>query len=74
MLNFFFSFFLADEKELPGLCTLPMVVGKCRATLPRYYFDTKENQCKMFLYGGCGGNKNNFLDMQQCAYTCQPHK
>jgi len=39
--------------------------------LPRYYFNAAENKCKMFLYSGCGGNKNNFRTQNVCENKCK---
>ncbi|GCC18882.1 hypothetical protein chiPu_0020918 [Chiloscyllium punctatum] len=63
-------------------CTAPKKVGSCRAAFPRWYFDTKSRHCHEFVYGGCKGNKNNFVSEQQCLAACaglkedvpEPHK
>ena len=34
--------------------------GDCRAAFTRFYFDKTEKKCKIFIYGGCGGNNNNY--------------
>ncbi len=36
----------------------------------RFYFDGRDGQCHSFVYGGCGGNDNNFRDIQECEQTC----
>ena len=39
-------------------CTAPLVTGNCRAAFRRW--GSRDGQCKEFIYGGCGGNSNNF--------------
>ncbi|NHF61483.1 proteinase inhibitor I4 serpin [Flavobacteriaceae bacterium TP-CH-4] len=43
------------DGELPLRCSLAPEVGPCDALIPRYYFDSKENECKQFDWGGCDG-------------------
>jgi len=57
-------------KTQQDVCALPKVVGECRAALPRYHFHTEQNQCVLFLYGGCGGNANNFETSEACQQRC----
>uniref|UniRef100_A0A672LH73 BPTI/Kunitz inhibitor domain-containing protein n=1 Tax=Sinocyclocheilus grahami TaxID=75366 RepID=A0A672LH73_SINGR len=60
----------------PGLplhlnhCRLPSVVGICRAAFPRFYYDVTNQTCKQFIYGGCGGNDNNFNSQEECEASC----
>ncbi|XP_076468072.1 uncharacterized protein LOC143298925 [Babylonia areolata] len=62
----------ADEVEgLPTRCSLPVVVGPCKAMIPRYYFDTADMECRPFDYGGCLGNDNNFETFDACQRACQ---
>ena len=35
-----------------------------------YYFDSSDGTCKLFYYGGCEGNKNNFKTLQSCQSRC----
>ncbi|KAK3595066.1 hypothetical protein CHS0354_043163 [Potamilus streckersoni] len=51
-------------------CTEPAVTGRCRANHQRYYFDPNTFQCKLFVYGGCGQNGNNFRSQAQCMKKC----
>ena len=63
---------LGDIKTLEecqqDICTLPMEIGRCRAAIPRYYFNGGE--CEEFTYGGCGGNGNRYLTESECLETC----
>ncbi|XP_067681786.1 uncharacterized protein [Haliotis asinina] len=52
-------------------CSLPMVIGRCRAAFRRFFFNPASGRCEQFLYGGCGGNANNFKTLQQCRRVCQ---
>ncbi|TGZ55943.1 hypothetical protein CRM22_010267 [Opisthorchis felineus] len=56
--------------QRPASCRLPAVVGQCRASFPRYFYDSKVNRCEPFVYGGCGGNANNFESVEQCENVC----
>jgi hypothetical protein len=55
-----------------GTCALPKVVGPCEAAMPRFWFDVTTGKCEAFVYGGCGGNANNFNALSQCVATCAP--
>ncbi|KRT86056.1 hypothetical protein AMK59_2573, partial [Oryctes borbonicus] len=51
-------------------CELPADTGECSDYVSRYYYDTKDKVCKHFYYGGCGGNKNNFISESACLARC----
>uniref|UniRef100_A0A1A8PZ06 Low density lipoprotein receptor-related protein 11 n=1 Tax=Nothobranchius pienaari TaxID=704102 RepID=A0A1A8PZ06_9TELE len=51
-------------------CAAAPVVGPCKGTFPRWYYDHKAGECKHFLYGGCQGNHNNFLQESDCVSEC----
>ncbi|KAH9627841.1 hypothetical protein HF086_001737, partial [Spodoptera exigua] len=36
----------------------------------RYYYDVNANECKVFIYGGCGGNQNRFQTHSLCMERC----
>jgi len=57
-----------DEK----VCDLEKLVGNCKGLLPRYYYNKLTKICESFNYGGCNGNKNNFLTFQECQDICSP--
>lgn len=37
----------------------------------RWYYDTREERCRQFYYGGYGGNDNNFHDEASCLARCE---
>lgn len=51
-------------------CYLPSVCGNCKALFRRYFFNTTSHQCEEFIYGGCGGNRNNFKTESECFQAC----
>ncbi|KAF0023801.1 hypothetical protein F2P81_024431 [Scophthalmus maximus] len=51
-------------------CAAAPVVGPCKGTFPRWYYDQSAGECKHFLYGGCQGNHNNFLQESDCVSEC----
>lgn len=54
----------------PGVCELPIEPGDCRAAIPRFGFDADTGRCESFVYGGCGGNANNFETREACQQRC----
>ncbi|CAO2635654.1 Amyloid beta precursor like protein 2 [Lemmus lemmus] len=39
--------------------------------MPRWYFDLSKGKCVRFIYGGCGGNRNNFESEDYCMAVCK---
>ncbi|KAF3850146.1 hypothetical protein F7725_019865 [Dissostichus mawsoni] len=62
----------AGPPQSPGQQEAPVapVVGPCKGTFPRWYYDHNGGECKHFLYGGCQGNHNNFLQESDCVSEC----
>ena len=58
-------------RDTPILCKLQAETGMCRAYFPRYYYNLQSGQCEKFVWGGCGGNANNFEDEASCLNTCR---
>nr|6GFI_C Chain C, Amyloid-beta A4 protein [Homo sapiens]6GFI_E Chain E, Amyloid-beta A4 protein [Homo sapiens] len=58
-----------DDKEVE-VCSEQAEVGPCRARFSRWYFDVTEGKCAPFVYGGCGGNRNNFDTEEYCMAVC----
>ena len=51
-------------------CEAPPETGLCKAYFRRWYYDAESNECKTFIYGGCGGNGNNYRNKEDCERTC----
>uniref|UniRef100_A0A8C5NH40 Amyloid-beta A4 protein n=1 Tax=Gouania willdenowi TaxID=441366 RepID=A0A8C5NH40_GOUWI len=58
------------EEVVRDVCWASAETGPCRAMLPRWYFDRQEGRCAPFIYGGCGGNRNNFDSEEYCLSVC----
>ncbi|XP_045875043.1 tissue factor pathway inhibitor isoform X2 [Meles meles] len=59
------------EKEKPDYCFLDEDSGLCRGYLTRYFYNNETKKCEEFKYGGCLGNQNNFMSLEQCKSTCE---
>ncbi|XP_025832546.1 uncharacterized protein LOC108744182 isoform X2 [Agrilus planipennis] len=57
---------ISDE----DVCRLPRERGVCQAMIPRFYYDGSSGTCRFFIYGGCGGNNNNFETLHSCTLKC----
>ena len=63
--NVVFFCFKAD------LCRLTPEPGLCLAYFPRFYYNRTTETCEEFIYGGCGGNRNNFRSETKCLTECK---
>ncbi|KAG4074846.1 hypothetical protein HA402_009271 [Bradysia odoriphaga] len=63
----------ADElPQDPARCNeVPMLISKCRAYFPRFYYKIETNECLDFIYGGCRANGNNFNTAEDCEKLCK---
>jgi len=61
--------FVAGPARNP-VCAQPKIIGMCRAAFDAWYFDSDSGQCEHFIYGGCGGNDNNFHTKEECQHAC----
>nr|XP_021001043.2 papilin isoform X2 [Parasteatoda tepidariorum] len=59
-----------QQARKPDLCNLPVDSGICRALHYRFAFNQTSGHCEEFVYGGCGGNANNFFIQEICEVTC----
>jgi hypothetical protein len=53
-----------------NICRLNVDAGPCFGSFTRYYYNSKSGRCEKFIYGGCNGNKNNFLTRADCENVC----
>ena len=59
-------------EDCPDTCELPPVTGRCKAAFRRWFHNSISGQCEQFIYGGCGGNENNFMTLEECQQQCSP--
>ncbi|RVE49733.1 hypothetical protein evm_005603 [Chilo suppressalis] len=50
-------------------CSQPVCSGPCRAYMQRFAYSPGVG-CHRFIYGGCGGNDNNFETYEECERAC----
>ena len=51
-------------------CLLPKDSGTCSGNFDNYYYNQQDKSCRVFQYGGCGGNSNNFKTKHECETKC----
>ncbi|EYC19956.1 hypothetical protein Y032_0023g797 [Ancylostoma ceylanicum] len=64
------ALFTVCEARRDMRCLLPVDSGMCMASIRRWAYYPKWNMCSVFIYGGCGGNENNFETEQECRRIC----
>ncbi|KAI0234218.1 Carboxypeptidase inhibitor SmCI [Lamellibrachia satsuma] len=55
--------------ECVDMCYLSKETDLCRGRFRRWFYN--KDHCQQFIYGGCGGNKNNFPDQATCLRKCR---
>uniref|UniRef100_A0AAX7SJJ4 Amyloid-beta A4 protein n=1 Tax=Astatotilapia calliptera TaxID=8154 RepID=A0AAX7SJJ4_ASTCA len=58
------------EEVVRAVCWARAESGPCHAMLERWYFMPETGRCAPFLFGGCGGNRNNFESEEYCLAVC----
>ncbi|XP_029631257.1 collagen alpha-1(VII) chain isoform X2 [Salmo trutta] len=51
-------------------CVLPLEEGNCGRFTLRWYFNSQVQACRPFIYSGCEGNANRFLQQETCEERC----
>lgn len=59
-----------DMATAKAVCMEEIDVGPCRGYFQRWAFEPRKLMCIPFGYGGCRGNRNNFLTVEECNQTC----
>ncbi|XP_068163308.1 collagen alpha-1(VII) chain [Antennarius striatus] len=52
-------------------CQEPMSEGACSEYVLVWYFHSRSGECRPFVFGGCGGNRNRFSSRQECQSWCE---
>ncbi|XP_070785049.1 collagen alpha-1(VII) chain [Enoplosus armatus] len=53
-----------------GRCLEPMSEGTCSEYVLLWYFHLRSGECRPFVFGGCGGNRNRFSSRHECQSWC----
>lgn len=56
---------------MPAICRIPKDPGPCSEHDLRFFYDIENEDCKTFIYGGCGGNANHFRSRDECMHVCE---
>uniref|UniRef100_A0A1E1X2H9 Putative tick kunitz 85 n=1 Tax=Amblyomma aureolatum TaxID=187763 RepID=A0A1E1X2H9_9ACAR len=67
-----FCLVLTRAENPKKLCKYGKDTGPCKASILSWFYSTKRGFCSAFIYGGCGGNENNFPTCEECMKTCSP--
>ncbi|KAI8039991.1 hypothetical protein M5D96_007416 [Drosophila gunungcola] len=59
-----------NAEQAKDICVQAPDAGPCRGNYMRYAYDPQSQRCGSFVYGGCRGNRNNFLTENDCLNTC----
>lgn len=51
-------------------CNAQPASGNCNAYFERWFHDSYTGLCRSFIYGGCGGNENNYETFAECQKAC----
>ncbi|KAM7314902.1 hypothetical protein ISCGN_004686 [Ixodes scapularis] len=68
---FFATIAMAFQPDFEIICAMPPKKGPCSDSLvQRWYHNPKSGSCEPFIYGGCGGNVNQFRTEAECRRAC----
>lgn len=61
---------VVKEDELPVACVAKAQPGDCGDSIPKVYYDYRENRCKAFYWSGCGGYVP-YQTLEECVKQCE---
>ncbi|KAJ7988108.1 hypothetical protein DPEC_G00320210 [Dallia pectoralis] len=64
------SVLVLTPEQSDGHCMIPKKVGLCRGAFPRWHYNAASGNCENFTFGGCKGNRNNYLTLDECTKAC----
>ncbi|XP_035011029.2 kunitz-type protease inhibitor 2 isoform X1 [Hippoglossus stenolepis] len=56
--------------EYAERCGAEPQAGPCRAAFQHWFYNRHTGTCQSFIYGGCRGNKNNYISEESCMAAC----
>ncbi|XP_034473704.1 male accessory gland serine protease inhibitor isoform X1 [Drosophila innubila] len=69
---------LSSSQAKPAKCSekhsmagMPQDSAACMAFMPSWSYNAAKNTCVEFIYGGCGGNQNQFGSRDECEKACK---
>ncbi|XP_072145454.1 carboxypeptidase inhibitor SmCI-like [Dermacentor andersoni] len=62
------------KKKPKAYCSMAPRPGRCFLANRKWYFDEKENLCRVFLNQQCGSNDNAFATKEKCLERCSYNK
>ncbi|XP_038589586.1 BPTI/Kunitz domain-containing protein-like [Micropterus salmoides] len=60
-----------QPRQTGKVCEAAPETGPCKAFVQRHFYNSSSMSCEDFIYGGCGGNLNNFKNEEECMQKCQ---
>ncbi|KAH8861974.1 Tissue factor pathway inhibitor [Schistosoma japonicum] len=63
--------YAGNSETLKRYCNLPSDEGICRGYFRRYFYNVTSEECEVFYYGGCLGNRNRFSTIEKCWWYCK---
>jgi len=66
--------FTETSQTVPSYCFEKMIQEPCKAYFQRFTFNSKTNECEMFIFGGCSSSSNIFLTKNQCENKCKRNR
>ncbi|KAH8413134.1 hypothetical protein KR009_008198 [Drosophila setifemur] len=57
--------------QQPSMAGMAQDSAACMAYMPAWTYDASKNSCSEFVFGGCGGNSNQFSSKNECEKACK---